>query len=213
MKNLYIMSLIALVVFLSACVSVERNEHELSTPEQVIQKLIQGNKEYMESERNIANIPMKRRVDTAINGQTPYAVIITCSDSRVPPEHIFSAGIGDLFIIRTAGNVVDNFALGSIEYGIAHLGAKVIMIMGHDQCGAVSAALAGHIEGHITNIVDEIKSGIAGAVNTVEAERLNIAHTYNKIIESAIVKELLDLNEITVLQAKYELQTGNVTIF
>ena len=187
-----------------------KNDIPVHSPEQALQKLKRGNEIYINSIKNNADISKRLRDDTAKNGQRPYAVIVTCSDSRVPPEHIFSAGIGDLFVIRAAGNVVDNFALGSIEYGVKHLVAKAIVIMGHDQCGAVSAAIAGHIEGHITDIVKEIQSGIAGAENAAEAERFNITHSHRKITKSAIVRELIESGKITAVEAKYNMHTGKV---
>ena len=208
-----IIVLFAVLLVLSGCFNSQNNQSSVNSPEQGLQKLVQGNDKYINNRRNNADISIKLRESTASMGQKPYAVIVTCSDSRVPPEHIFSAGIGELFVVRTAGNVIDNFVLGSIEYGVKHLGAKVIVIMGHDQCGAVSAAMAGHAEGHITYIVEEIKSAIEGAVDSIEAERLNITHSYLGVMESTLVKELLELNEIVIVQAKYEMQTGRVTFF
>ena len=96
--------------------------------------LIAGNRTYMQSGMQ------KRRIETAENGQHPYIIVIACSDSRVIPEEIFSAGIGELLVIRVAGNVLDNHQLGSIEYAGAHLGCKLIFLLGHTDCGAVSAA-------------------------------------------------------------------------
>ena len=189
-----------------------KNELTIHSPEQALQKLIHGNDLYLNNGRNDADISTKRREDTYKDGQKPYAVIVTCSDSRVPPEHIFSAGIGDLFVVRTGGNVVDKFALGSIEFAVKHLGARIVVIMGHDQCGAVSSAMAGHIEGHITCVVEEIQSGIKGAKDAAEAEILNIAHSYRKVMESAIVSELVESNKIAVVQAKYTLQTGKADL-
>ena len=211
-KNIGLITI--LVIFLgSGCRYLQKNEIAVNSPEQALTLLKQGNDNYINSKMNKTDISRVRREDTSINGQKPYAVIVTCSDSRVPPEHIFSAGIGDLFVIRSAGNVIDDFGLGSIEYGVKHLGAKVIVVLGHNQCGAVSAALAGHIEGYITSIVNEIKPGIEGATDTIEAERLNIEHSFRKIHESEIIMELLELNEIAIFQAIYNLQTGKADFF
>jgi carbonic anhydrase len=186
----------------------------INSPEQAIARLIEGNDVYRNSKNNNADISQSLREHTAKNEQRPYAVILTCSDSRVPPEHIFSAGIGDLFVIRTAGNVVGYFDIGSVEYGVRYLGAKVIVVMGHTMCGAVAAALEGmQFAGRIADIVNEIQPVINGAAGTIEAENLNIAHSYKKVLESPIVRELMDSNKIDVVQAKYDLHTGKVDFF
>ena len=101
-------------------------------------RLISGNRTYIESEDQDC------RLEAAEHGQHPCAIVIACSDSRVIPEQIFSAGIGDLFVIRVAGNVLDNHQMGSIEYAAAHLGCKSILLLGHTGCGALFAALSGH---------------------------------------------------------------------
>ncbi|MDR0491752.1 MAG: carbonic anhydrase [Oscillospiraceae bacterium] len=181
--------------------------------EQAILKLHQGNAAYAAGNKSDADISQLRREDTAASGQKPYAVIVTCSDSRVPPEHIFSAGVGDLFVVRTAGNVIGDFELGSIEYGVEHLGAKVVVILGHSGCGAVSAAMSGHAGGYIESIVNEIKPGIAGAGDAPQAERLNIEHSYNQAMKSQVIKELVDSGGIALVQAKYDIHTGKVEFF
>ena len=105
-----------------------------------IEKLNSGNRHYLlTSDKSLLE-------DTAKNGQHPYAIVICCSDSRVIPEQIFSASVGDLFVIRVAGNVLDNHQLGSIEYAAAHLGCGLIVMLGHTHCGAVDAALSGHTD-------------------------------------------------------------------
>ena len=204
---------IAVLLILSGCLISQNNRPIVSSPEQALQKFVQGNDAYIKSRKNNADISLNLRENTANMGQKPYAVIVTCSDSRVPPEHIFLAGIGDLFVIRTAGNVIDNIALGSIEYGVRHLGEKLVVIMGHSHCGAVSAAVEGHAEGYITYIIDAIKPGIDGAASITDAERLNIANSYKDVMESAIVRDLMESNEIDVVQAKYEIETGKVTFY
>ena len=108
----------------------------------IIDRLAEGNRLYLAAIHPVGDISKKIRLKTAQEGQFPYAVIVTCSDSRVIPEDIFSAGIGDLFVIRVAGNVIDKHQLGSIEYAAAHLGCKMVLILGHTGCGAVAAALA-----------------------------------------------------------------------
>jgi carbonic anhydrase len=179
------------------------------TPEQAVLRLVKGNEEYINSKNNNAGVSKSLREDDK-GGQKPFAVILTCSDSSVPVEYIFSAGIGELFVVMTAGNVVNDFELGTVEFGIKQLGAKVVVVMGHRQCGAVAAALEGNAEGYIADIVDEIRSGIGKEKKAEKAENLNIINSYNKILKSTIVTEMLRAKEIDVLQAKYDTQTGKV---
>lgn len=105
-----------------------------------LERLKEGNKIYINSEKGAGDVSPQKRLFTSKNGQNPYAVIVSCSDSRVIPECIFSAGIGDLFVIRVAGNVIDNHQLGSIEYAVGHLGCNLVVVLGYTMCGAVGAA-------------------------------------------------------------------------
>ena len=108
--------------------------------EKVLERLKKGNEIYVENNTNAGDVSLEIRKQTANHGQHPYAIVITCSDSRVIPDAIFSAGIGELFVIRVAGNVLDNHQLGSIEYAFSHLDANVIVMLGHTKCGAIGAA-------------------------------------------------------------------------
>lgn len=114
-------------------------KHITISPKDALEKLKEGNRKYITSEFNSSDISQSKRADALANGQVPYAIIITCSDSRVIPENIFMTGIGELFVIRIAGNVIDEHQLGSIEYAASHLGAPLIVVMGHTHCGAVDA--------------------------------------------------------------------------
>lgn len=147
-------------------------------------------------------------VDTADNGQHPYAVIVTCSDSRVVPEFIFSAGIGDLFVIRGAGNTVDDCTLGSIEYAIAHLRCKLVVVLGHTSCGAVTAAVKGVREKHISNITDRIQSCICGENDVSCACRINIRNTL-RIVEN----DLPDRHDVRYVGGIYDIREGTVEFF
>ncbi|MDL2280571.1 carbonic anhydrase [Selenomonadales bacterium OttesenSCG-928-I06] len=203
--------ILTLMMLFGICGFVAASENaETITCTEAIEKLQAGNSTYINALNNSANISSEVRVDTYKNGQHPYAVVITCSDSRVPPEHIFTAGIGELFVIRTAGNVVGDFELGSIEYGAEHCGAKVIVVLGHKNCGAVAAALDGHADGKIVNIVEEIQSCLGDTSDVVMAEDLNIRNSKNRIMESKIIKHLIAEGKIVVLEAKYDIETGKV---
>lgn len=121
--------------------------------------LVEGNQRYMRDHPKHPHQSLKR-IKELNSGQHPFAVIVSCSDSRVPPELIFDQGLGDLFVIRTAGNVIGDFELGSIEYAVEHLGANLIVVLGHDGCGAVSAFIEHkheRLNNHIQNIIDYLK--------------------------------------------------------
>lgn len=172
--------------------------------------LLNGNKAYMNALKE-GDISAARREDTATNGQAPYAVVIACSDSRVPVEYIFNAGVGDLFIIRTAGNVIGDYELGSIEYGVEHLGAKLVVVMGHTGCGAVQAAIEGDATGHIQCILDEIHTAIGAEKNNALAETMNVKNSISRIKESEIVRELMEHENVEIAGAKYDIKTGAVS--
>ena len=166
------------------------------------ERLIAGNRTYMESG------DQERRLETAENGQYPCAIVIACSDSRVIPEQIFSVGIGDLFVIRVAGNVLDNHQLGSIEYAAAHLECKLILLLGHTDCGAVSAALSGHHDGFITYIVEDILETIGEERDPSQACRLNVTHGVEKIRKE--FEDHPEMPDVTVAGAVYDIRTGEV---
>lgn len=138
-------------------------------------KLIAGNWRY------IQNSDAARRMDTAENGQHPYAIVICCSDARVIPEQIFSAALGDLFVIRVAGNVLDNHQMGSVEYAAMHLRCGHIIVLGHTGCGAVAAALKGGGEGFIQYITDDILEAIGDERDPDRASCLNVQHAVNQL--------------------------------
>lgn len=149
----------------------------------IIERLKNGNRIYVNSEKCVGDISPEKRLDTGKNGQHPYAVIVSCSDSRVIPEAIFSAGIGELFVIRVAGNVVDDYQLGSIEYAVEHLGCRVVVVLGHTGCGAVSAATAQN-HGFVQSITDEIRRAVGTETDAVKASILNVKHSVSKIRNS-----------------------------
>ncbi|HAE45042.1 MAG TPA: carbonic anhydrase [Lachnospiraceae bacterium] len=174
-----------------------------------LERLKNGNKKYLEALKEIGDISPDIRRETCQNGQNPYALIITCSDSRVIPEAIFQAGIGDLFVIRVAGNVIDNHQLGSIEYAADHLGVKLIVVLGHTHCGAVDAAIAHDPAGYIKFITDEIKEAIGDTTDPYEASCLNVRHSIEAIESSLIIRH--DEEEgLKVIGAVYDIESGEV---
>ncbi len=188
------------------------------SPDQALQKLMDGNKRYSEAKQTHPNQTPARREEVA-KGQHPFAVIIGCSDSRVPPEIIFDQGLGDLFIIRIAGNVIDNPGLGSIEYGVEHLNVPLVMVLGHEKCGAVDAAVkGGEAPGHIGSLVEAIKPAVEKA-KTESGDMLDNAVKENvKMVvaqlkaSKPILAEMVKKGKIKIVGARYDLDTGAVEL-
>lgn len=157
------------------------------------------------------NISSARRLEVA-KGQHPFAVVVSCSDSRVPPEVVFDQGIGDLFVVRTAGNVVDDVALGSIEYAVEHLGPSLIVVLGHERCGAVTAAIGGgEAPGHVAKIVEAIRPAVESTAN-VEGDRVDAAARENvrRVAEAIESDAPVAERHATVVGMLYDLDTGRV---
>lgn len=182
----------------------------MTNAETAILRLKEGNKRFLSGTDNPAPYSRSQLEHLAATAQTPYAVVVTCADSRVPPERIFSAGFGDLFVIRTAGSVINEFVSGSIEYGVKILGAAAIIVMGHTQCGAVSAALTGNADGHIRIVADEISSGIGDETDWTRAVRKNAAHSASKILQNPAIHDLAAAGTIQVITALYHIGSGHV---
>jgi carbonic anhydrase len=176
-------------------------------------RLMDGNEEYVNSKTGKGNISDEIRVLTHLYGQKPYAIIIACSDSRVIPEKIFMVGIGEIFTIRVAGNVIGNFELGSIEYAAQYLGAKLILVMGHTRCGAVEAAISGRGEGYTRYITDEIQKAIGTQTDPIVCERLNVEHSIQQIKKSALIRRMLKEEGMLIVGANYHTRSGEVVLF
>lgn len=175
---------------------------------EALEKLKQGNKRYLKASSNPGDISPDLRKSTCENGQSPYAIIVTCSDSRVIPESIFTAGIGELFVIRVAGNVMDNHQIGSVEYAADHLGCNLVVVMGHDHCGAVDAAINHEPAGYIKYITDEIRKAIGDEKDDLRACCLNVKRSVSVIKESLNVKD--EENKLKVCGAIYHINDGAV---
>ena len=176
--------------------------------EMALAKLKQGNEIYLKGENN-GDISLLKRQDTFQNGQHPYAIIISCSDSRVIPESIFNSGIGDLFVIRVAGNVMDDHQLGSVEYAAHHLGVKLIVVLGHNHCGAVDAAVNHAPDGYIKFITDEIKKAVGDEKDEYKACCLNVKHSM-EIIENSFEIHQEEEHGLKVVGAVYHIENGKV---
>ena len=179
------------------------------TAEEALKKLKSGNERYLDAKKSEGDISLAIREKTCNEGQKPYAIVVTCSDSRVIPESIFSAGIGELFVIRVAGNVMDNHQIGSVEYAADHLGCRLVVVMGHSHCGAVGAAISDSPEGYVKYITDEIKKAIGGETDDYKACCLNVQNSI-KVIEESLKIQPEKEDGLKVCGAVYHIEDGRV---
>ncbi|HPF19925.1 MAG TPA: carbonic anhydrase [Syntrophomonas sp.] len=188
--------------------------------QQALQRLKEGNERFR-SNLQSKDCCSQRRQELLTKGQTPFAVILGCSDSRIPPEVIFDQALGDIFVIRVAGNVVSAIELGSIEYGVEHLHTPLLVILGHDNCGAVKATVdGGEAPGSIGAIVDMIKPSVekakaAGASGDDLYEKAceeNMRAMLAIVKQSPIIKEMVAHGQLEIVLAKY-LQNSGVVVF
>lgn len=180
------------------------------TAKEAIQRLKDGNLKYINENAFCADVSETARQKTSTHGQEPYAVIVSCSDSRVIPEAVFSASIGELFVIRVAGNVMDNHQLGSIEYAADHLDCKLVVVLGHTHCGAVDAAINHDPDGFIQFITDEIKEAIGDEADSYKACVLNVKHSIKTIEDSFEIQKAEKLLGLEVVGAVYDIESGAV---
>lgn len=196
-------------------------ENKSIEPTDAIERLKAGNARFLSGHPMHPHESLQRLRELK-KGQHPFVVIVSCSDSRVPPELIFDQGFGDIFSIRTAGNIIGDYELGSIEYAVEHLGCKTIVVMGHSQCGAIKSFF--ETEGHYDK-PDHIKSIIEYLNN--EAEEQEVMHSPEKKLEKAVeanvdhgvkflseskpvLAPLVQSNKVKVVGAIYNIETGKV---
>ncbi|HEY0882652.1 MAG TPA: carbonic anhydrase family protein [Archangium sp.] len=197
-------------------------EQQAMTPQQVIDLLNDGNRRFVEGD--VTHCDHRSQIRTAVKGQWPKAVVLSCLDSRVPVEDVFDCGIGDLFVARVAGNFVNVDILGSMEFACQLVGAKVVYVLGHEHCGAVKGAIDRVELGNLTAVlraiapaVDEVKDVTAD--RTVKNEKFvhrvaeqNVLRTVRRIRqESAILRELEAKGSIRIVGGMYDMDTGEVT--
>ena len=180
-----------------------------------IERLKEGNLRFIKNEPLKKNF-LKRRGEL-LEGQTPFATIITCSDSRVVPEYIFDTNLGDLFIVRVAGNITDKSVLGSIEYGVIHCHTHLLVILGHSKCGAVTAACRRTTEedNNIDYIVDKIKPALTKVPdkNIEKTIEENVKCVIEDFLQnSPTIKKLKESGKVKIVGMKYQLETGEIKI-
>lgn len=182
-------------------------------PDAALAKLQAGNERFATSKVTEGRPVAAKRAETA-QTQHPFAVVVGCADSRTSPELVFDQNIGDLFVVRTAGNLVDEHGLGSIEYAVEHLGARLIVVLGHERCGAVKAAVASPTApGHINSLVRDIQPAVVAAkskpgdmIDQVVKENASLVAV--KIRNEAKLGELA--KEVRIVSGVYDLDTGKV---
>ena len=192
------------------------------SPQDALDILVQGNKRFIENKQQDKNFSEMR--EALENIQQPFAAILGCSDSRVAPELIFDQTLGDIFSVRLAGNVACRKAIGSLEYSCKYLGSKIIVVMGHSNCGAVKAACDNFEEGNITEIIKLLQPAVSEETTTLDPERnsknsqfvanvcfLNVKKQIQNIInQSDILRDLLDKKQIGIIGAVYNFASGQV---
>ena len=243
MNKIIQISVLAGVLFLASCTNDIKNKKEVTgivkpfavlvenvltadeqaklTPDDVIKNLKEGNQHFVENALTPRNYPAQ--VQKSAKAQFPEAVILSCMDSRIPVESVFDKGIGDLFVIRVAGNLVNEDILGSMEYGCKVTGAKIILVMGHEHCGAVKSAIDDVKLGNITALLQKIKpainksAGYKGEKNSKNNEYVDLVCVNNVLLtiheikeKSPILKALSDEGKIKIVGAIYHMETGTV---
>jgi carbonic anhydrase len=193
---------------------------EVATPAEAIARLRAGNAAFVEHPDASLPITLAQR-NALVGGQTPFAAVLSCADSRVPPEVIFHAGLGELFVVRAAGQVTDRSVLASVEYAAEHLHVPLVVVMGHESCGAVKAAIetpAGQSLGaNLDYLVSAIRPAVTSTTSAADAAGLraavlrNVEENVNHLVDdSEILAHLLEGGEVAIVGAYYELSTGRV---
>jgi len=190
------------------------------SPYQGYELLVEGNKRFVNNLK--ADHDHLELLNQTREGQYPFAVILSCMDSRTSVELIFDQGLGDLFSIRVAGNIVNNDILGSIEYAIKYIGSKVLMVLGHTECGAIKSAKQGVTDGHITDLLKRIQPSISKALLREDQDHLfgdkvayaNVENSLEEILtRSQIVKEMFEKGQIGIVGGIYNIENGQVDFF
>jgi carbonic anhydrase len=189
-----------------------------STPEEALAELIAGNERYV-NEKSIHPRGDIDRVEITAPHQAPFAAVVGCSDSRVPVELLFDQGIGDIFVIRTAGNNVNSeMVMGSVDYAIEHLGVKILLVLGHGSCGGVTAAVSegGHEHGNIAHLLGTIRNDVSEYVGKADSLEQAIRHhtlvQVERIMSYPHVAEKVKKGEMLVKPAYYDVNTGKVSL-
>ena len=217
MKHFSKVSAGILVVIAAILPGISHRAESIVTPGSAIAELKAGNANHVRHQYQHPRQTHARQQEL-VAGQHPHAEILSCSDSRVPPEIIFDQGLGDLFVVRVAGNVAANTEIGSLEYGAEHLHIPLLVVLGHESCGAVTAAVqGGEPEGHIGSLVDLIKPAVDKSRGTpgdpiANTIRVNVQMVVQQLRSSTpVLSELVAQGKLKIVGGVYSLETGKVT--
>jgi len=222
MKRAYPITLILLFVLVTATVALAASKSDISS-EAALKMLMEGNKQFVSGIAKHPNLDAKRRQETAEKGQKPFAVVLACSDSRVPVEIVFDQGIGDIFTVRNAGNVASQTDIGSVEYAVDHLGSPLVLVMGHSGCGAVTATVeGGEAPPNIKAFEDFIAPALAkvkaanpdktGEALIAETVKSNVWQTMEDIFKnSPMMREKIKDGKVKLVGAVYEMASGKIS--
>ncbi len=180
---------------------------------EIIQRLKDGNARYTSDSKEAGLQDTSRRNELA-GGQSPWAIVLSCADSRVVPEMAFDTGLGELFVVRVAGNVANTSSIASIEYAVAHLGTKVIVVLGHESCGAVTAAAGGGDNGYnLNHLLSHVTPAVAACegadVNTIVKKNAEL-NAEELVSRSSIIGEAVNSGKVKIVPAYYNLASGKV---
>jgi carbonic anhydrase len=189
------------------------------TPDEALTKLLEGNQRFVEQKTKDPNQSLVRLQEVA-QGQNPFAAVLSCADSRVPTEIVFDRGLGDIFVVRNAGNVATPEEIGSLEFGTLVLGAKVLMVIGHESCGAVKATLkGGELPGQIGSIVAQIKPAVESyqgqgdnKESVKKATDANVLWQIEKLKKSPVISQLIAEGKLKVVGGYYDLDEGKISL-
>ncbi len=221
---LLVLSLIALAVACRAAATatdtgrVKAKDFASRDPADVVDELKTGNKRFVDGEPRIIDDIANLREKLATEGQEPIATIMACSDSRIPVEDIFSQPLGRLFVVSTAGNTANLHADGTVRYGVEHLHTPVVVVMGHNHCGAIKAVVVDSEEsgalGEMLENIYKVRRGLDDIGEGEEAERAlaiaNVNHTANVLLRDDLIRAKVDKDELWLMRAMYDIKTGEV---
>ena len=189
----------------------------INSPEDALAEMKAGNQRFLSGK--FVNTDYKNQIEQTKTDQHPHTLILSCLDSRIPPEIIFDQGIGNIFVARVAGNIEDPNILGSMEFATKVKGTKLIIVMGHNRCGAVKGAIDNAELGNLTQLVDQIKPAIVGDTTNLDnmlnqTSKNNVKMTINDILKSSsVINSLVKENKVKLVGAYYDIATGQVTFF
>jgi carbonic anhydrase len=225
MKKKFSFSLALTALLLAVALASASETGSGISADEALKKLMDGNLRFIANQLTIKDSSGPGTRQALAAGQKPFAIILSCSDSRVPPEIIFDKGLGEIFVVRVAGNIPDPIILGSIEYAAEHFGCPLIMVLGHKRCGAVTAAVEsqGHPRGNIGAVIEAIipavrqarkEAGGAGKSDLVESAIDDNIKLVAKSLtrRSAVIRSLVDAGKVKIIGAKYDLDDGKVRL-